>query len=256
MLSGAASATTTANSSGAYTFTGLASGSYTITPSNPGYIFTPVSQNVTVSTVNVTGVNFTDSTAAVAPTITTQPANQTVTAGQTATFSVVANGTAPLSYQWQKNGASISGATLASYTTPTTTATDNGSTFKVVVSNSVGNATSSPATLTVTPHTTPPTVSITSPISGTTVSGTITITASASDNVAVASVQLPVDGANVGAADTTSPYSFSLDTTKISNGSYNLTAVATDTSGNQTTSAAVVTCPLAPRRESYDTRIS
>src|SRR5207302_8117054 len=57
----------------------------------------------------------------VAPTITTQPANQTVTAGQTASFAVTANGTAPLSYQWQKNGANIGGATSASYTTPATT---------------------------------------------------------------------------------------------------------------------------------------
>src|SRR5229473_2748645 len=104
-LGGAASVATTANSSGAYTATGLASGSYTITPSNTGYTFTPVSQNVTVSTVDVTGVNFAANVALVAPTITTQPASQTVTAGQTATFSVVAAGTAPLSYQWQKNGA-------------------------------------------------------------------------------------------------------------------------------------------------------
>src|SRR5215469_13338362 len=50
------------------------------------------------------------STAASAPTITTQPTNQTVTAGQTATFTAAASGTAPLSYQWQKNGANISGA--------------------------------------------------------------------------------------------------------------------------------------------------
>jgi hypothetical protein len=94
-------------------------------------------------------------------------------------------------------------------------------------------------TLTVTPDTTPPTVSITSPTSGATVSGTITVTASASDDVAVASVDLQVDGTNVGAADTTSPYSFSLDTTTLSNGSHNLTAVAIDTSGNQAASAAV-----------------
>jgi hypothetical protein len=66
------------------------------------------------------------------------------------------------------------------------------------------------------------------------------VTASASDNVAVASVQLQVDGANVGAADTTSPYSFTLDTTMFSNGSHTLTAVAKDTSGNQTISAATV----------------
>src|SRR5207245_4500214 len=73
------------------------------------------------------------------------------TAGQTATFAVTATGTAPLSYQWQKNGANISGATASSYTTPATTTTDSWSTFDVVVSNSAGTATSSAATLTVNP---------------------------------------------------------------------------------------------------------
>ncbi|HUJ82646.1 MAG TPA: immunoglobulin domain-containing protein, partial [Candidatus Acidoferrales bacterium] len=53
-----------------------------------------------------------------APAITTQPTNQSVQAGATATFSVAASGSSPLSYQWQKNGAAISGATSASYTTP------------------------------------------------------------------------------------------------------------------------------------------
>ncbi|MGH7887496.1 MAG: G8 domain-containing protein, partial [Candidatus Binatia bacterium] len=54
---------------------------------------------------------------ATAPSITTQPASRTVSVGQTATFNVVASGTAPLSYQWQKSGANIAGATAASYTT-------------------------------------------------------------------------------------------------------------------------------------------
>src|SRR3989442_214607 len=83
------------------------------------------------------------------PTITTQPASQTVTAGQAAAFSVTASGTAPLGYQWQKNGAPISGATGASYTTPATTSVDNGAQFRVVVSNSVSSATSNAVTLTV-----------------------------------------------------------------------------------------------------------
>src|SRR5712664_2459027 len=83
------------------------------------------------------------------PTIVTPPANQTVTAGQTATFSVTASGTAPLSYQWQENGADISGATSASSTTPATTAQDNGAQFRVMVSNTAGSATSGMATLTV-----------------------------------------------------------------------------------------------------------
>jgi trimeric autotransporter adhesin len=82
-----------------------------------------------------------------APTITTQPANQTAPVGQAATFTVVATGTAPLTYQWQKNGTAISGATSANYTTPATTVADNGSTFAVVVSNAAGNATSSNAKL-------------------------------------------------------------------------------------------------------------
>ncbi|HXJ17020.1 MAG TPA: immunoglobulin domain-containing protein, partial [Candidatus Polarisedimenticolia bacterium] len=86
----------------------------------------------------------------VAPTITSHPSNQTVTAGQTATFTVVATGTAPLSYQWQKGTTNISGATSASYTTPATTTSDSGSTFRVVVSNSAGSVTSNAATLTVT----------------------------------------------------------------------------------------------------------
>src|SRR5947207_15751116 len=89
------------------------------------------------------------SAAPAAPSITTQPANQTVTTGQMATFTVVAAGTAPLSYQWKKGGTAISGATSAGYTTPVTTAADNGAQFTVVVSNTAGNVTSSAATLTV-----------------------------------------------------------------------------------------------------------
>jgi hypothetical protein len=84
-----------------------------------------------------------------APSITTQPSNRTVTAGQTATFTVTAAGTTPLSYQWQKGSTQISGATSASYTTAATTTADSGSQFSVVVSNAVGTMTSNAATLTV-----------------------------------------------------------------------------------------------------------
>jgi len=99
--------------------------------------------------VTSNAATLTVSATAVAPTITTQPANQTVTVGQTATFTVVATGTTPLGYQWQKNGTAIRGATSASYTTPATTSTDNGAQFRVVVSNVAGNVTSNAATLTV-----------------------------------------------------------------------------------------------------------
>lgn len=84
-----------------------------------------------------------------APAITSQPVNQTVSAGATASFSVTATGTAPLTYQWRRNGVAITGATASTYTTPATTLADNGATFSVVVSNSAGSATSAIATLTV-----------------------------------------------------------------------------------------------------------
>ena len=87
--------------------------------------------------------------------------------------------------------------------------------------------------------TTAPTVSLTAPASGSTVSGTTTINATASDNVAVANVQFKLDGANLGSADTASPYSFSWNTVGVSNGTHTLTAVATDTSNNTTTSSSV-----------------
>ena len=92
------------------------------------------------------------STAPVLPGIITHPVSQTVATGQTATFSVAASGTS-LSYQWQKNGTDIAGATGASYTTPPATLADNGSTFRVNVTNSVGSVMSNGAVLTVLPVT-------------------------------------------------------------------------------------------------------
>ena len=91
----------------------------------------------------------TDGSNATVPTIATQPTNQTVLAGQMATFSVTAAGTAPLTYQWQKGTTAISGAMSANYTTPATTMSDSGTKFSVVVSNSLGSANSNAATLTV-----------------------------------------------------------------------------------------------------------
>ena len=88
--------------------------------------------------------------AQVIPSITTQPVSQTITVGQSATFSVTCTGKAPLSYQWRNNGTAISGASSATYTTPATATSDVGSQFSVVVNNSKGSVTSNAATLTVT----------------------------------------------------------------------------------------------------------
>ena len=127
---------------------GATSASYTTpatTAADNGSLFSVVVSN---SAGSVTSNNAT-LTVKTPPTITTQPANKTVTVGRTAKFSVTATGTTPLSYQWRKNGATIAGATKASYTTPATTLADNGALFAVTVSNSAGSVTSNNATLTV-----------------------------------------------------------------------------------------------------------
>lgn len=107
-----------------------------------------------------------------APAITAQPTNVTVSPGQPASFTVSASGTAPLSYQWQKNGVNIAGATGATYTIAATVAADAGQ-YRAVVSNSAGSATSTAATLTITAPNAAPTAEILTPTDGTTyVAGT------------------------------------------------------------------------------------
>ena len=105
-------------------------------------------------TVTSSAAVLTVNAASIAPSITTQPASPTVTAGQTASFSVSVSGTSPFTYQWNKNGTLISGATSSNYTTPATITSDTGAQFTVVVTNSVGSVTSNVAVLTTTTTTT------------------------------------------------------------------------------------------------------
>ena len=85
----------------------------------------------------------------------------------------------------------------------------------------------------------PPTASMTAPISGTTVTGTVTTSATAADNVGVVGVQFQLDGGNLGAERTSAPYSFAWDTTTVANGAHTLTAVARDAAGNTATANPV-----------------
>ncbi|MCE2644726.1 MAG: hypothetical protein LW835_05765 [Burkholderiaceae bacterium] len=100
---------------------------------------------------------------AVAPTITGQPAAATVVEGDSASLAVAATGTAPLTYQWQRNGTTVAGATAATYALVTGLGDDNAQ-FRVVVSNSAGSVTSSAAVLRVNPRPRPP-VLTTQPVS-------------------------------------------------------------------------------------------
>jgi hypothetical protein len=90
------------------------------------------------------------------------------------------------------------------------------------------------------PDTTPPTVAITTPTSGATVSGAIAVAANASDNVGVVGVQFLLDGAPLGVEASTPPYSTSWNTGLATNGSHELGAVARDAAGNHTTNLLTV----------------
>ncbi|HTT57235.1 MAG TPA: ExeM/NucH family extracellular endonuclease [Opitutaceae bacterium] len=111
----------------------------------------------------------------VAPTITTQPATQTVNAGDTVHFTVAAGGTAPFTYQWRKGGVALSdGGSISGTTSDTLTltgvTTGDGGSYDVVVSNSAGDATSDAAVLTVNPLAVAPSIT-TQPVSQTVTAG-------------------------------------------------------------------------------------
>jgi Bacterial Ig domain/Kelch motif/Galactose oxidase, central domain len=119
-------------------------------------------------------------------------------------------------------------------------------TYTVAAYDAAGNVSglSTPVTIrTPGSDTTPPVVSVTAPMSGGTVSGTVTVTANATDNVAVSSVQFQLDGTNLGNPVTGAGpnYSISWNTTSVANGAHTLNAIATDTSGNSATSSESVT---------------
>src|SRR5437899_5376200 len=86
---------------------------------------------------------------------------------------------------------------------------------------------------------TSPTISLTAPVTGVTASGTVMVSASATDNVGVVGVQFKLDGVNLGAEDTTNTYSISWNSTLATNGTHTFAAVARDAAGNLTTSAPV-----------------
>jgi hypothetical protein len=88
------------------------------------------------------------------------------------------------------------------------------------------------------PDTTPPVVSITSPASGTTVSGTVSVAVEARDDRGVTRVDLYVDGV-LHASDSTAPFGFAWDTLRVEDGAHSVTAVAVDAAGNRATSPAV-----------------
>jgi uncharacterized repeat protein (TIGR01451 family) len=177
---------------------------------------------------------------AVAPTISVQPASITVTQPNSATFSVTASGTAPLSYQWRRNGVAIAGAITSTYVlNPTSAAADNGAVFSVVVSNIAGNVTSSNATLTVnvapTITTQPSSVTVTAPNSA-----TFTVAAA---GTAPLGYQWRRNGVAISGATSAS---YVLNPTAGTDNGAQFTVVVTNAAGSVTSSVATLTVNVAP----------
>ena len=214
----------------------------TSTASNGSHTITAVARDAAGNLTTSAPVTITVANDSTPPTVSiTSPTTGDTVSGTISVTVSTADDTAVTGVQFFLDGSPGTDVTSAPFTTPwnTTTTTNGSHTLTAVARDAAGNrTTSAPVTVTVANDTTPPTVTITSPASGSTVSGTITVTVSTADDTAVTGVQFFLDG--VGGTDvTTAPYSASWNTTMTSNGSHTLTAVARDAAGNRTTSAPV-----------------
>jgi len=194
---------------------------------------------------SVTNGSFTVDTSAPTVSITAPSAGATVSGATTTVSATAADNVGVVGVQFKLDGANLSSEDISapySIVWNTTTTTNASHSLTATARDAAGNTTTSSA-ISVTVNNadaTPPTVSITAPSGGSTVSGAATtVSATAADNVGVAGVQFKLDGVNLGAEDTTSPYSVSWNTTTATNTTHSLTAVARDAAGNNTTSSAV-----------------
>ncbi|WP_158277509.1 pectinesterase family protein [Opitutus sp. ER46] len=223
---------------------GLSQTAYT-NPDNPpatqvfnqvGFMF----YNSTAADVTLTVESLTGLTAVNPPAVAVQPVAISVNPGQTGTLSVTATGTAPLAYQWKKDGTAISGATAASYTFDNATAAHAGS-YAVTITNSYGSVASNAATVTVTTTPIPATI-IRDPAAVTVTAGapaTFTVAAYGSSPVAY---QWKKDGVAIAGA-TNPTYAIEV-TTGTDAGAYTVTV--SNTAGSATSRAATLTVNTKP----------
>jgi hypothetical protein len=214
---------------------GLAAGTYTLmakaydAAGNVGQ-----SSNVSVTLVNDT----------TAPTVSlTAPASGATVSGTVTLTANASDNVGVSKVEFYENGVLLNATNVAPYNCSwnTTTVANGSYTLTAKAYDAAGNVgQSSNVSVTVNntvADTTAPTVSISAPVNGATVSGTTSVTASASDNVGVTKVEFYVNGA-LQITDTSSPYTFSWNTTAVTNGTYTLTAKAYDAAGNVGTSAS------------------
>ena len=183
------------------------------------------------------------------PTVSTQPVSQSLVAGSTAQFSVTAGGSAPLAYQWLKNGARLAtGGNVSGSTTPTlslaTISSADAANYSVVVTNSSGSITSAIATLTVL---LPPAI-VTQPASATVTAGSnvsFTVSASGTAPLSYQWLKNGVTLANGGNVSGSTTPSLSLATISSADAA-NYSVIVTNSSGSITSAIATLTVPLPP----------
>ena len=203
-----------------------------------------------VNTVTSNEARLTVSLAAEKPTIHSQPANQTVAAGQTATFWVTASGTAPFTYQWKKNGTYIEGVTTSSHTTDATVLGDSGAVFSVVVSNSAGTVTSSSATLTVNPAVVAPAITV-QPAAYTVTAGqtaTFSVTATGSGTL---SYQWKKNGTNITGGTGATSNTYTTPAMGFAGNGAVYSVVVSNNAGSVTSSSARLTVSKSTTAKSY-----
>jgi hypothetical protein len=166
------------------------------------------------------------------------PLSGATVSGTIAVLTSVSSNTTSVQFKVDGNnsGAAVSSAPF-SLSLNTTTLSNGSHSLSALASNSAGQSTSSAAVTVTVSNGAAPTIAITSPVSGATVSGTVSVLTSVSSNTT--KVQFKVDGNNSGAAVTSAPFTLSLNTTSLSNGSHSLSAAASNSAGQTTTSATV-----------------
>ncbi len=185
----------------------------------------------------------------------TAPANGATVSGAVTLTATATDNVAVTGVQFQLDGATLAGTPTVAGSTYTLswnskTAANGPHTLAAIASDAAGNTATSSVSVTVANDSTPPTVTMTSPTDGSSIIGTVSVSANASDNVGIAGVQFQLDGKNLGGVITGAgpAYSFSWDTTAAANGPHTLAAIASDTTGNTATSSVSVTVnnPIVP----------
>ena len=216
---------------------------------------------VAIATITVACGGGGGDTGPVAPTVSTQPADQSVVEGASATFTVAAAGTGPLAYQWSSSTdgttyTAVAGAVGSSHAIATTTLAQNGTQYRVAVSNASGNVISSAARLTVTAAIVAPTITVQPASQTVTAPATATFNVTASGTAPSYQWQVSVDAGATFTAVPSAPDSPTLTiaatTTALSSNRYRVRVI--NAAGTATSSVATLTVNPTPVAPSFTTQ--